>query len=247
MTTKPETSNKWMGKGALTVYFLALLIFTAVFIYALEKHKWKELNTAYYNSNVWLTTTFFGVPMLQNPCDVQQMQELLFTLKPDVIIECGTACGGSALYYATLMEQIKPTCKIFTIDITPKIQAASKFPIWDKHVTFYNGSSTDPVIVDKIKKQIPPGAVVFVTLDSDHSRDHVYKELEIYSKFVTPGSYLVVQDTKVNGHPVYPSFGPGPMEAVNDFLKINHDYIADKWKERYFLTFYPDGWLRKVR
>src|SRR5262249_6981522 len=152
--------------------------------------------------------------MQQNPCDNQAMQELIYELKPDVIIETGTFCGGSALFYATLIDQIKPTCKIFTVDIQPHLELASRYRVFKDHVTSLKGSSVDPAIVDQIKKQIPKTAVVLVTLDSDHSRNHVYKELEIYSKLVSPGSYMVVQDTNVNGHPVGADFGPGPMEAV---------------------------------
>ena len=195
----------------------------------------------------WATSRWLGIPVDQNPCDNQEMQELLFDIKPDIIIEAGTLCGGSALYYATIIDQFKPTCKIFTIDIKPQIQEASKYRVWKEHVTSITGSSTDPAIVDQIKKQIFKKAVVLVTLDSDHHCDHVYKELKIYSQLVTPGSYLILQDTNVNGHPVYKEFGPGPMEALDKFLKENHDYVSDRSREKYMLTFYPKGWLKRVQ
>ncbi len=224
---------------------LSIIFATCAWIRTAEANKWNALNIAYYNSRVWEDTQFLGVPMWQNPCDNHQMQELLFSLKPDVIIEAGTYAGGSALYYATIMDQIKPKCKIFTIDIDPKIRSASQFRVWKDHVVSYKGSSTDLAIVEKIKKQISPDSVVLVTLDSDHRRNHVYKELKIYSQLVTPGSYLVLQDTNINGHPVLPQFGPGPMEALNDFLKENPNYKSDLSKERLMLTFYPYGWLKR--
>ena len=172
----------------------------------------EQFHVKFYNSQQWASMTWLGIPMLQNPNDSQVMQELLFEIKPDVIIEAGTFCGATALYYATIMDQIKPLCKIFTIDIAPQPQVkdAAKFMVWKKHVFPITGSSVDPAVVDQIKKQIPNNAVVLVTLDSDHHHDHVLKELQIYSQFVTPGSYLVLQDTNINGHPVFPTYGPGP-------------------------------------
>jgi cephalosporin hydroxylase len=88
---------------------------------------------------------------------------------------------------------------------------------------------------------------VLVVLDSDHRRDHVLAELYAYAPLVTPGSYLVVEDTNVNGHPVYEEFGPGPMEAVEDFLKDRDDFAADPTREKLLFTFNPRGWLRKLR
>ncbi len=82
-------------------------------------------------------------------------------------------------------------------------------------------------------------------LDSDHRREHVLRELELYSRFVTPGCYLVVEDTNINGHPVAPTFGPGPMEAVRDFLASTDDFEVDHSREKLLLTFNPSGYLRR--
>jgi len=145
------------------------------------------------------------------------------------------------------MDQFKPGCKIFTIDIGPQIHDAPKYEVWKKHVIPITGSSTDPAIVDRIKQQIPGGAVVLVTLDSDHSEAHVYNELKIYSKLVTVGSYLVLQDTNINGHPVFKEFGPGPMEALDKFFAENHNFESDLSREKYLDTFYPRGWLKRIK
>jgi len=85
-----------------------------------------------------------------------------------------------------------------------------------------------------------------VILDSDHGKEHVLDELRIYSRFVSRDSYLIVEDTNLNGHPVNPDFGPGPMEAVQDFLKNNDQFIIDKSREKFYLTFSPGGFLRRV-
>lgn len=86
-----------------------------------------------------------------------------------------------------------------------------------------------------------------VILDSDHKKVHVLNELKIYSKFVSKGSYLIVEDSNINGHPVLPNFGLSPMEAIKDFLKENKNFIIDKTKEKFFLTFNPNGYLKRIK
>jgi cephalosporin hydroxylase len=86
-----------------------------------------------------------------------------------------------------------------------------------------------------------------VSLDSDHHKDHVLKELKLYGPLVTPGNYLVVEDTDINGHPVMPRWGPGPMEAVEEFMKNNSDFIQDRSREKFGVTLFPGGWLKRVR
>jgi cephalosporin hydroxylase len=86
-----------------------------------------------------------------------------------------------------------------------------------------------------------------VTLDSLHTRDHVIQELRLYSPFVTPGNYLVVEDSNVNGNPIYPGTGPGPMEALSEFLAENNHFISDREREKYGFTFNPRGWLKRIK
>ena len=86
-----------------------------------------------------------------------------------------------------------------------------------------------------------------VVLDSDHSQAHVARELELYSPLVTPGCYLVVEDTDVNGHPVNFSHGPGPMEALNEFLPAHPEFVADSSREKFMVTFFPRGWLKRLQ
>ena len=86
-----------------------------------------------------------------------------------------------------------------------------------------------------------------VILDSDHSEAHVTRELEILSPYVTAGSYLIVEDTNINGHPTYPSFGPGPFEALERFLPAHPEFVVDSSREKFLMTFNPGGFLRRLR
>jgi cephalosporin hydroxylase len=108
-------------------------------------------------------------------------------------------------------------------------------------------SSTSEEAISQIRDHLRGGDRVLAILDSDHSMPHVRSELGIYSHLVTPGSYLIVEDTHVNGHPVAPGYGPGPMEAVQDFLRKDQRFVADRSREKFRFTYNPKGYLRKVR
>jgi len=135
---------------------------------------------------------------------------------------------------------------VITIDVEPQVADASKWPLWKQRVELIVGSSVEPRVTDHIAQEVRDKTVL-VTLDSLHTHDHVLKEMEIYSKLVTPGSYLVVQDTNLNGHPVLPQWGPGPMEAVQEFLRTHDNFVVDRGREKFLLTFYPGGWLKRVK
>jgi len=205
--------------------------------------KFQEL---YYNSRVWTTTKWLGIGSDQAPTDNWNMQELIFELQPDYIIETGTLYGGTTLFYADVLSYVNPEGKVITIDIDPKVEEASKRPLWKQRVELIVGSSVDPKVTDHVAQEVL-GKKVLITLDSLHTREHVLKEMEIYSKLVPLGSYLVVQDTNINGNPVYPSFGPGPHEAVEEFLRTHDNFVVDRSREKFLLTFYPGGWLKRVK
>lgn len=213
-----------------------------------NNRKWQKnlvdhFHNLYYHSlnTTWNETHWFGVKTLKCPLDLWIYQELLYKLKPDLIIETGTFNGGSAFYLANICDLLNKG-KVVTVDIEDKPGR----PVHPR-VTYIKGSSTDSEILSKVKSHIQEGFTVMVILDSDHSRDHVLKEMQLYHSFVTKGSYMVVEDTNVNGHPVHQSHGPGPMEALNEFLKKNQDFVIDKTQEKFFLTFNPNGFLKKVK
>lgn len=187
----------------------------------------------------WANTKFLGVPVAKNPLDLWVYQEIIFELRPDVIVETGTAHGGSAFYMATLCDLVGRG-RVVSVDIAP----TAPLPRHER-ITFVTASSVDAAAFARVKESIRPGEVVMVVLDSNHRREHVLEELRLYGELVTPGSYLIVEDTNVNGHPVFWAHGPGPMEAVEEFLRTNRKFFIDETREKYFFTFNPRGYLRK--
>ena len=200
----------------------------------------------YYDSYVWQKTKWLGITSEQTPTDNWSMQEIIDEIRPDYIIEAGTFNGGTTLFYASVLSYVNPNGQVITIDVEPQVADASKRPLWKQRVELIVGSSVEPRVTDHIAQEVRDKTVL-VTLDSLHTHDHVLKEMEIYSKLVTPGSYLVVQDTNLNGHPVLPQWGPGPMEAVQEFLRTHDNFVVDRGREKFLLTFYPGGWLKRVK
>jgi cephalosporin hydroxylase len=196
----------------------------------------------YYGSRrqTWKNTFWLGVAAEKCPLDLWIYQEILVERRPDVIVETGTAAGGSSLYLATLCDVLDHGT-IVTVDI----EDLPDRPV-HRRVSYVHGSSVADETVERVRSLVPPGSTTMVILDSDHSKEHVLGELQIYAELVTPGQYLVVEDTNVNGHPVRPDFGPGPMEAVRDFLADDARFEVDADREKFFMTFNPGGYLRRV-
>ena len=207
----------------------------------------KEFQRLYYNtrSRTWKNTYWLGVPVIKCPFDLWVYQEILFEVKPDLVIECGTSKGGSAAFLASMCELIGHG-RVITIDLYPKPNRPEH-----ERLTYLSGSSTDPEIMrnvtERIRDEAGESASVLVILDSDHTREHVLDELRLYAPLVTLGSYVIVEDTQLNGHPVWPDFGPGPMEAVDIFLSESDDFVIDKAREKFYLTWNPRGYLKRVK
>jgi cephalosporin hydroxylase len=181
---------------------------------------------------------FLGLPMRQIPTDNWLMSEIMYEVKPDYIVEAGTLYGGSAVYYAAMLEFINPNGKVLTVDINEEqIHAEAKAnPLWDKRVKFYLGSSIAPEVHEQLKAEIGEGKKVFVTLDTLHAPKHVASELELYSQYVTSGGYMVLQDTYYEGLPV----------VIDEFLAKHPDWErVKKLDDRFIFTKYRGGFLRK--
>ena len=200
-----------------------------------------KFHEIYFDSHAFSKTYWMGVSVRKCPLDLWLYQEILHKLKPDVIVECGTDLGGSTSYFASICDLIGHG-RIISIDI-----ANLKGRPQHTRITYIHGSSTDNETFDKVKGMINPGEGVMVVLDSDHTRDHVINELRLDNSLVTRVSYLIVEDSNVNGHPVFPEFGPGPMEAIEIFLKENDQFIVDREQEKFFVSFNPKGYLLKVK
>jgi len=197
----------------------------------------------YYDSksSTWDNTAWFGVPCKKYPTDMWIYQEIIFQNRPDVLIETGTLHGGSALYLASLMDLIGHG-RVISIDL----EFREGRPSHDR-ITYITGSSTSPAVITQLELLLRDSVTRMVILDSDHSKAHVEEEMRIYSQYVTLGQYLIVEDSAVNGHPVYAKFGPGPFEAIASFLKDRDDFTIDKTKEKFFLSANHSGNLRRIK
>ena len=204
-----------------------------------------QFTRLYYQTPVpvrtWHDTKWLGHNVLKNPLDLWNYQEIIFEQQPEVLIECGTARGGSALYYASLFDLIGKG-RVVSVDVAENASRPSH-----ERIKYLVGSSTAPAIMDAMRSEIEGCASVMVVLDSDHWRDHVLQELRLYGELVTVGNYLSVEDTCINGHPVAPQFGPGPMEAVNVFCQEDDRFVIDERDRKFLMTFNPNGYLRRVK
>jgi cephalosporin hydroxylase len=197
----------------------------------------------YYNTGpkTWRNTFWFGVPCQKCPLDLWIYQELVFELKPDRIVECGTAGGGTSFFLAHLCD-VAHAGRILTIDIEEQPNRPGH-----PRVTYLCGSDTSDAVVRQVEKFVDGAARVIVILDSDHSKEHVAQQLSIYRRFVTPGSYLIVEDSNIGGHPVKPKAGAGPIGAIREFLAKTDEFIVDHDREKFYLTFNPSGFLKRIR
>ena len=206
-----------------------------------------EFHTLSYGHGGWKQTKWMGVTTYKIPNDLWHFQEIIFEVRPDFIIETGTFQGGSALFMAHILE-IVGKGHIITIDVN-----RPKNPPKHDRLSYILGSSTAPETVEKVKDMLKGAETVLVTLDSSHRTEHVLREMELYSTMVTKGSYLIVEDSNVNGHPIIPGYREnigdepgGPMEAIDAFMKTEPNFEIDIQRHRYLMTHNPRGYLRKT-
>jgi len=199
--------------------------------------------------------TWMGRPIIQYPQDMIAMQEIIWEVKPDLIIETGIAHGGSIIYYASILELIGKG-EVLGIDIDIRAHnriEIVKHPMF-KRIKIIEGSSVSDGIIDQVKQFIKAGMIIMVCLDSNHTHEHVLKELELYAPFVSVDSYLVAFDTIVEHLPadVYNdrswSVGNNPKTAVDEFLKSNSDFVVNsEIDNKLLVSVAPGGYLRKIK
>jgi cephalosporin hydroxylase len=204
--------------------------------------------------------SWLGRPIIQYPQDMVAMQELLWEVKPDLIIETGIAHGGSLIFYASILELIA-TCtghegKVLGIDIDIRPhnrKAIEEHPMF-KRISMIQGSSITPEIVAQVVERAKGHKRIMVCLDSNHTHDHALAELEAYAPLTSVGSYCVVFDTLIEdmGEGAYPerSWGVGnnPKTAVWQYLKTHSEFEINKSIDnKLLISVAPDGYLKRVK
>ncbi len=211
-----------------------------------------ESNKAQYSYNF----SWMGRPIIQYPQDMIAMQEIIWDVKPDLIIETGIAHGGSLIYYASLLELIG-NGEVLGIDIdirTHNRNEIEKHPMF-KRIKMIEGSSIDESIAEQVKSIAKSKEKIIVCLDSNHTHEHVFKELELYAPLVSVNSYIVIFDTIVEDLPEgyfsqkRPwSIGNNPRTAVDEFLKNNENFIVDESIDnKLLISVTPCGYLKRAK
>jgi cephalosporin hydroxylase len=196
--------------------------------------------------------TWLGIPIIQLPEDILMVQELVWKVRPDVIVESGVAHGGALILYASILELLGRG-RVIGVDI--EIRKYNRLAI-ESHpmasrITLIEGSSVESTTLDAVRGQILPGQRTMVMLDSNHTKDHVLRELELYAPLVSPGSYVVVFDAVMtmvadapNGRPTWAD--DNPHAAVSEFLAGHPEFTIDHAYERLSTTYCRDGFLRRL-
>ena len=203
--------------------------------------------------------SWMGRPIIQLPEDMLRLQEAIYRIRPDVIIETGIAHGGSLIFYASLCQLIGKG-RVIGVDLTIQPnnrQAIESHELADK-IALVEGDSVHPEVVEKVSALVHPGETVLILLDSNHCREHVLKELEAYSPLVSPGSYIVATDGVMKDLADLPRgradwTWDNPNAAAHDFLQRHPEFVEQEPSGpfvetaiRTSITYWPDGWLRRV-
>ena len=200
--------------------------------------------------------TWLGLPVIQYPQDLIAMQEIIWRTRPELIVETGIARGGSLVFFASMLEMIGATGRVVGVDVDIRAHnrvAIENHPLANR-ITMLEGSSIDSMIAEKIHSLARGIRSILVVLDSNHTHEHVFRELQLYSALVRKGGYLIAMDTVVEDLPadLFPDrqWGPGnnPRTAVQAFLKRNDRFQVDQEIEnQLLLTVAPGGYLKCVK
>lgn len=219
-----------------------------------------ELSKRWINETAKYSYTYgfkwMGLPIIQLPQDIVAMQELVWRLKPDLIIETGVARGGSLVFYASMLELIGGPGIVVGIDIDIRAENRvniEKHPM-SKRIRMIQGSSIQEETVAQVRAITENKKTVLVALDSNHTHEHVLAELKMYSPLVTMDSYIVVFDTIVEdmAEDAFPNRpwgrGNNPKTAVREFIAGNEEFVIDREiDDKLLISVSPEGYLKRVR
>lgn len=188
-------------------------------------------------------TRWMGISVTKTPTDLLVLQEIIAETRPTLIVETGVFAGGSALYAASLLDALGIDGKVVGVDVdlSPVAPHIARHP----RIELIEGSSTAPEVVSRLREEAADRRVM-VDLDSDHRAEHVLMELRELAPLVSPGCYLVVEDTWFGGRPVRTDQGPGPAGALEAWLADGQPFEVDRWRERFLLTGNAGGYLRRL-
>lgn len=195
--------------------------------------------------------TWLGIPIVQFPTDIVCMQEMIWKIRPDFIVETGVAHGGSCVLHASILEMLGKGQVIgVDVEIRKYNEIAIKSHPLSKRIRLIEGSSVAPETVAKVNQMIPKGSRVIVVLDSNHSYEHVKKEIQLYKDLVSAGSYLVVMDGAQEWAADLPNGKSewrtdNPLMAIREFMEGNQDWEIDEYYSRMKITSSPQGFLRR--
>ena len=205
---------------------------------------------AMWNDSLWKQVQWLGVPVWQWPTDLVILQELIAKLRPRVIVETGVALGGTAVFYASILELLGIDGRVISIDI--RIDPAARknvaaFP-FSRRIRLLEGDSKSDAVHSEVQKELAGESNVLVCLDSDHSYAHTLAELRLFSRYVPVGGYLVLFDTICQQLAEVPNGEPSwshdsPMAALKEFLAENPGFASDPYYEKYLVSFAPQGFL----
>jgi cephalosporin hydroxylase len=212
-----------------------------------------------WNEKQVYTFTWLGRPIIQLPEDLIRLQEVIHRLRPDVILECGVAHGGSLVFSASLCKLLGHGRVVgVDIEIRPHNRAAIEAHALADLITLIEGSSTDPEVVSRVVREIGEVETTLVLLDSDHTKEHVLSELEAYAPLVSVGSYIVAMDGVMQLVSDAPRAGAdwdvdNPLSAVDEFLSRHPEFVVEQpaWEFdesdlRSNVTHSPQGYLRRI-
>jgi cephalosporin hydroxylase len=224
--------------------------------FELISHQWLKVG---WDQKYPYTFSWMGRPIIQLPEDMIRTQEVIYRVKPDVIIETGVAHGGSLIFYATLCKAMGKG-RVIGVDI--EIRSHNRKAIESHelagYVTLVEGSSTDPKIVARVKSMVKPGETTLVILDSNHTKQHVANELEAYHALVTSGSYIVATDGSMKDLYDVPRGSPDwewnhPTAAAAEFSQNHAEFVLEQPKWQFNesaltdnITHWPGAWLKRV-